>query len=171
MRHKSQWMQVIMTVWTYMATMLASPGIVPCGWHPFGDLESSGQSTTSIMSDPKGGHRSRNDVAHNDQVARRTADEDVYLMMGNNLQRTVDSNRTVAESWNEALRQAHKPRWCRKCNAWKPPRCHHCSVSGRCVLKMDHYCVSRSIVFLIMVSSSCNAYHIYDFDKVQYNVS
>ncbi|KAI3701028.1 hypothetical protein L2E82_45670 [Cichorium intybus] len=32
-------------------------------------------------------------------------------------------------------------RYCRKCNQIKPPRCHHCSVCGRCVLKMDHHCV------------------------------
>ncbi|GFY92459.1 DHHC-type zinc finger family protein [Actinidia rufa] len=32
-------------------------------------------------------------------------------------------------------------RYCRKCNQLKPPRCHHCSVLGRCVLKMDHHCV------------------------------
>ncbi|KAL3829572.1 hypothetical protein ACJIZ3_018374 [Penstemon smallii] len=32
-------------------------------------------------------------------------------------------------------------RFCRKCNHLKPPRCHHCSVCGRCVLKMDHHCV------------------------------
>ncbi|XP_076948707.1 putative protein S-acyltransferase 14 [Bidens hawaiensis] len=32
-------------------------------------------------------------------------------------------------------------RYCRKCNSYKPPRCHHCSVCGRCVLKMDHHCV------------------------------
>ena len=25
--------------------------------------------------------------------------------------------------------------------AWKPPRTHHDSVTGRCVLKMDHFCV------------------------------
>ncbi|GFP95009.1 probable protein s-acyltransferase 14 [Phtheirospermum japonicum] len=32
-------------------------------------------------------------------------------------------------------------RFCRKCNQLKPPRCHHCSVCGRCILKMDHHCV------------------------------
>ncbi|MCO5549170.1 hypothetical protein L7F22_002637 [Adiantum nelumboides] len=32
-------------------------------------------------------------------------------------------------------------RYCRKCSHFKPPRTHHCSVCGRCVLKMDHHCV------------------------------
>lgn len=32
-------------------------------------------------------------------------------------------------------------RYCRKCSHYKPPRTHHCSVCGRCVLKMDHHCV------------------------------
>ncbi|KAK9742821.1 hypothetical protein RND81_03G199500 [Saponaria officinalis] len=34
-----------------------------------------------------------------------------------------------------------KVRFCRKCDQFKPARCHHCSVCGRCVLKMDHHCV------------------------------
>ncbi|CAA7060106.1 unnamed protein product [Microthlaspi erraticum] len=36
---------------------------------------------------------------------------------------------------------AHGVRYCRKCNQYKPPRSHHCSVCGRCILKMDHHCV------------------------------
>ncbi|GAA5876495.1 hypothetical protein JCM3774_003793 [Rhodotorula dairenensis] len=31
-------------------------------------------------------------------------------------------------------------RFCRKCNAPKPDRAHHCSACRRCVLKMDHHC-------------------------------
>ncbi|KAJ6426724.1 hypothetical protein OIU84_022337 [Salix udensis] len=34
-----------------------------------------------------------------------------------------------------------RTRVCRKCNRFKPSRCHHCSVCGRCILKMDHHCV------------------------------
>jgi palmitoyltransferase len=33
-----------------------------------------------------------------------------------------------------------KPRWCSECMNWKPDRTHHCSSSGRCIKKMDHFC-------------------------------
>lgn len=29
---------------------------------------------------------------------------------------------------------------CQKCRSIKPERAHHCSVCGRCVMKMDHHC-------------------------------
>ena len=31
-------------------------------------------------------------------------------------------------------------RYCNKCRAIKPPRTHHDSISGKCILVMDHYC-------------------------------
>lgn len=31
-------------------------------------------------------------------------------------------------------------RFCSKCKCWKPDRSHHCSVCGKCILKMDHHC-------------------------------
>lgn len=30
-----------------------------------------------------------------------------------------------------------EPRWCRKCDGWKPDRCHHCRFCNRCVLKSE----------------------------------
>lgn len=29
---------------------------------------------------------------------------------------------------------------CQKCDNHKPARAHHCSICGRCVIKMDHHC-------------------------------
>jgi len=33
-----------------------------------------------------------------------------------------------------------QPKWCGKCQARKPERCHHCKVCQRCVAVMDHHC-------------------------------
>jgi palmitoyltransferase len=33
-----------------------------------------------------------------------------------------------------------RPSWCSSCANWKPDRAHHCSNSGRCIIKMDHFC-------------------------------
>ena len=38
-------------------------------------------------------------------------------------------------------------RYCQKCQAFKPPRSHHCRVCQRCVLRMDH--VSGSCEILV----------------------
>ncbi|KAJ2004482.1 Palmitoyltransferase [Coemansia thaxteri] len=40
----------------------------------------------------------------------------------------------------ELKRDTLKPRFCRICKGYKPPRTHHCSDCDRCVLKMDHHC-------------------------------
>lgn len=50
---------------------------------------------------------------------------------------------------------------CKKCSAEKPPRCHHCSQCGCCVLKFDHHCVSESNSFLMFLFCSCSCCYCY----------
>ncbi len=38
------------------------------------------------------------------------------------------------------LEPAVNYRWCKHCKCIKPPRTHHDSITGRCILHMDHYC-------------------------------
>ncbi|KAF2636116.1 palmitoyltransferase pfa4 [Massarina eburnea CBS 473.64] len=33
-----------------------------------------------------------------------------------------------------------RTKWCRRCDAAKPPRAHHCKECKRCIPKMDHHC-------------------------------
>ncbi|OJJ84632.1 putative palmitoyltransferase with autoacylation activity Pfa4 [Aspergillus glaucus CBS 516.65] len=54
---------------------------------------------------------------------------------------TVDPGH-VPKDWKqvEAEGVGGRQRWCRKCEAFKPPRTHHCRTCGRCIPKMDHHC-------------------------------
>ncbi|PWY80755.1 zf-DHHC-domain-containing protein [Aspergillus sclerotioniger CBS 115572] len=59
---------------------------------------------------------------------------------------TVDPGR-IPKDWKpldskqlESDRASGRSRWCRKCEASKPPRAHHCRTCQRCIPKMDHHC-------------------------------
>ncbi|KAE8149707.1 DHHC palmitoyltransferase-domain-containing protein [Aspergillus avenaceus] len=59
---------------------------------------------------------------------------------------TVDPGR-ISSSWRprdskqlEADNATGRQRWCRRCEAFKPPRAHHCKTCQRCIPKMDHHC-------------------------------
>lgn len=50
---------------------------------------------------------------------------------------TVDPGRYV---FPEQVIEVDSKRWCKKCEAPKPPRAHHCRLCQRCIPKMDHHC-------------------------------
>eukprot|EP00747_Dinoflagellata_sp_TGD_P170613 gnl/TRDRNA2_/TRDRNA2_202624_c0_seq1.p1 gnl/TRDRNA2_/TRDRNA2_202624_c0~~gnl/TRDRNA2_/TRDRNA2_202624_c0_seq1.p1 ORF type:complete len:343 (+),score=25.29 gnl/TRDRNA2_/TRDRNA2_202624_c0_seq1:101-1030(+) len=52
----------------------------------------------------------------------------------------------TCEQGGVETRARFAPRWCQYCRNWKPPRAHHSKQVGRCVLRMDHYCVTTENV-------------------------
>ena len=36
-------------------------------------------------------------------------------------------------------------RWCNSCQHTQPPRCHHCVICRRCILKRDHHCYMTGV--------------------------
>lgn len=107
-----------MTFWSYIATMTSDPGTVPPDWQPF---DASLPQTDPILAE------------HLIEESKNS-----YIQECIHAGITVPDVRTADRLWSTCL---ERPRFCKKCKAWKPPRCHHCSYTRRCVLKMDHYCV------------------------------
>ncbi|KAK4488698.1 hypothetical protein RD792_004475 [Penstemon davidsonii] len=56
-------------------------------------------------------------------------------------QNVEEDNSTAIPSSSEDTERRPAIGYCNRCQNGKPPRCHHCSVCKRCVLKMDHHCI------------------------------
>lgn len=48
--------------------------------------------------------------------------------------------KSAGPSRQETDQNTGRQRWCRRCEAYKPPRAHHCKTCKRCIPKMDHHC-------------------------------
>ncbi|KAF2806610.1 zf-DHHC-domain-containing protein [Mytilinidion resinicola] len=53
---------------------------------------------------------------------------------------SVDQHEDDSTGISQKLASKSRQRWCRRCEAVKPPRAHHCKVCKRCIPKMDHHC-------------------------------
>ncbi|GAC96339.1 hypothetical protein PHSY_003919 [Pseudozyma hubeiensis SY62] len=83
----------------------------------------------------------------------------------------LPADSTAEQEPSIELKQAiYRPRYCKTCSAFKPPRSHHCKTCRRCVLRMDHHCpwlancvghfnYPHFIRFLLYVDITC-AYHL-----------
>ncbi|KAK4789061.1 hypothetical protein SAY86_020380 [Trapa natans] len=71
----------------------------------------------------------------------RHAPEEEILEAGSSAAVATESSLSVA--WPSSDGSGNRPSigFCNHCHNEKPPRCHHCSICQRCILKMDHHCV------------------------------
>lgn len=63
-----------------------------------------------------------------------TTDDQGYSTLPTTLPTTTTTTVPVTVKANGEMR------FCKKCQARKPDRAHHCSTCRRCILKMDHHC-------------------------------
>ena len=119
-----------MLLWSYFAASFTDPGRVPPGWTPFAHSDAQPEGADAPL-------------ASSPAVAEAASGVQSQLGVAAHRQ----SIGHAAPAGGGALAAGHHVpddpthRFCRKCSAYKPHRTHHCSVLGRCVLKMDHYCV------------------------------
>eukprot|EP00899_Mesostigma_viride_P016723 jgi/Mesvir1/25051/Mv11896-RA.1 len=126
-----------MLLWCYFSCVFTDPGGVSHAWKPAAlqDLESGhaflnpgGAATKVFVSD-----RLSLENAHGNSLDRLSLE----TTRGNGL---AESSQVLVQGpTSSGDRPRH--RYCRKCDVYKPDRCHHCSICSRCVLKMDHHCV------------------------------
>ncbi|GBG65899.1 hypothetical protein CBR_g54190 [Chara braunii] len=149
---------LVMLLWCYFAVVLTDPGEVPPGWRPSAeelDLEGAsatvpltcGAGSMDLVGGTVGGYISgTGSLARLDIPSTVTSSLSASATDGfpSPVSGTPGPPPVVAGDGRAAVGAGtghERVRYCRKCCAYKPPRCHHCSVCGRCVLKMDHHCI------------------------------
>lgn len=104
----------VLFVWSYLRTAYTPPGYIPPNafWRE-GDF---------VIKE-----------SDNDRIKE--------LVRHNNLEVTYNDKLII---WMmpvvERKQSSGKFRYCKLCTAFKPDRSHHCSVCGKCILRMDHHC-------------------------------
>ena len=100
----------ILGMYSHLAVMLTDPGAVPKDSAP---LEDDVQEIDFRAANLEGGADS-----YNAQMNRQRSASSAHIPV------TVKKYR----------------KFCKRCKAFKPIRAHHCSICGRCIIKMDHHC-------------------------------
>ncbi|KAJ8523296.1 hypothetical protein ONZ45_g214 [Pleurotus djamor] len=102
----------------------------------------------------------------------------VFLLLWNYFLTVTTDPGGVPDDWEpdtrvdgyEVKKLTGKPRFCRFCEKYKPPRAHHCKQCKKCVLRMDHHCpwvnncvghfnYGHFLRFLFYVDVACS-YHL-----------
>ncbi len=119
-------------------------GLILCGWWitvnytsyapidympPLSEGKTEGISIAEMKTRKRPDNVSDEDSDFDDDVDSSDSDKDEEEM-----------EKIEADKVKKAQETFNSERWCFSCKAYKPPRCHHCTACGRCVLRSDHHC-------------------------------
>ena len=118
---------VLLALYSHYLTWTTDPGAVSMGAKPYEDL--------TKFCRPASSGRSGSDE-------NRNVSESRLMSAGESSYSSNDyKNDSISLSLTYSQRFPRGVRRCKKCNGnFKPPRAHHDSVTGRCIVKLDHYC-------------------------------
>uniref|UniRef100_A0A7S4RB24 Palmitoyltransferase n=1 Tax=Ditylum brightwellii TaxID=49249 RepID=A0A7S4RB24_9STRA len=122
----------IMSLISLVQAFRTNPGAVPMGAKPLEEEESEGEEDE----ENQGG-------MVDEEEAEGSFVNDALVAGGASVGRDTAMSAGGGSKAKKKKAAAKKRgiRRCRKCNDnFKPPRAHHDSVTGRCIVKMDHYC-------------------------------
>lgn len=52
----------------------------------------------------------------------------------------IDGRKVRKVNYNLMIKPGVVYKYCKQCKSVKPPRAHHCSITGKCILEFDHFC-------------------------------
>ncbi|KAG0297364.1 Palmitoyltransferase [Linnemannia gamsii] len=128
--------------WHYYLACTTEPGSTPPEWgvpkednDVADEVERRGTDTNTVGN--------ADDIA----IGRSTAIENQEIASeikdrSNNNNNNDSSKDTAATTLltKSKKKKTPLPRYCKNCEAFKPPRSHHCRICKKCILKMDHHC-------------------------------
>ncbi|KAF9282481.1 Palmitoyltransferase [Mortierella alpina] len=143
--------------WHYYLACTTEPGSPPPGWGATGvnptsqstditnqvpetetrqALASTGETESGAMTDTKG-HSTATDL----QEPGTSASADLKdRSKPHATLAEASAVHSIVQNGEKKMKKKPLPRYCRTCEAFKPPRSHHCRICKKCVLKMDHHC-------------------------------
>ncbi|KAF9361586.1 Palmitoyltransferase [Mortierella sp. AD094] len=140
-----------------ITTCVTEPGSPPPGWgapdvveirkpsdkkdqKEGSTAEPTAVSITAAGADTFVSGGSSNDIGHSTAIDHKESQQNSSLKQKNQVNGSDNTYGTRPVAAAENKKKTPLPRYCRTCEAFKPPRSHHCRICKKCILKMDHHC-------------------------------
>ncbi|KAJ9061593.1 palmitoyltransferase for Vac8p [Entomophthora muscae] len=117
---------IILSIWSYLMVVFIHPGT------PSKALATLKRRTSRSSSSDDDANLYVRNSSGRDSESPVIESQQLQTML-----HSQNENANSSPSFQITVKQNGDKRYCRKCEYEKPDRCHHCSICGECILKMD----------------------------------